>query len=212
MRSRWPHSQGPAPAPNPEPATPPDPVTATGPGPGPGPAPNQEAPHVAHLSNDGLLLLTQVLLTAVLKLPVKVLVYFQNLKRKGSGGGQQRAATKETREVEQGASGGLASRATKGQNSLYPSAWDMQSLPAPTVTECPCTGWVRTVVYIQRKPGEPGLSSRHQSHETCMLVPRGRRLAWAFSSSLTPNLVLSLALGKEHLPSYAGSLSSDTSG
>lgn len=40
----------------------------------------REAPHVAHLSDDGLLLLTEVLLTTVLELPVQVLMYLQDLK------------------------------------------------------------------------------------------------------------------------------------
>lgn len=111
------------PGPSPKPS--PRPVPGPAPESGPGPDPAGEVPHVAHLSNDGLLLLAQVFLTAILKLPVKVLVYFQNLKRKGSGGGQQRAATNETREVEQGASGGLASRATKGHDNLYPFMWDV---------------------------------------------------------------------------------------
>lgn len=83
-------------------------------------------PHVAHLSHDGLLLLAQVLLTAVLKLPVKVLMYFQNLKRKSkrSRGGQQRA-TKGTGEAGQGCQVGLLQAPTEDvTDSLCPSTLD----------------------------------------------------------------------------------------
>lgn len=38
------------------------------------------ATHVAHLTDDGLLLLAQVLLAAVLELPVQVLVHLQDLR------------------------------------------------------------------------------------------------------------------------------------
>lgn len=44
------------------------------------PPPPAPAPHVAHLADDGLLLLTEVLLTAVLQRPVEVFMHLQDLK------------------------------------------------------------------------------------------------------------------------------------
>lgn len=67
-------------------------TSRTAPGPGarphprppaqPGPAPH-EAPHIAHLTDDGLLLLAQVTLAAVRELPLQVLVHLQDLRATG---------------------------------------------------------------------------------------------------------------------------------
>lgn len=67
-------------------------TSRTAPGPGarphprppaqPGPAPH-EAPHIAHLTDDGLLLLAQVTLAAVRELPLQVLVHLQDLRAMG---------------------------------------------------------------------------------------------------------------------------------
>lgn len=46
-------------------------------------SPAREAPHVAHLADDGLLLLTQVFLTAVPELPIQVLMHLQDLRGTG---------------------------------------------------------------------------------------------------------------------------------
>lgn len=54
------------------------------PAPTPRPRP-REAPHVAHLADDGLLLLAQAFLTAVLEPPVQVLVHFQDLREQAPG-------------------------------------------------------------------------------------------------------------------------------
>lgn len=69
-RRRRPHAQrqARAPAPTPDPRH--------------GPAPH-EAPHIAHLTDDGLLLLAQVTLAAVRELPLQVLVHLQDLRAMG---------------------------------------------------------------------------------------------------------------------------------
>lgn len=61
----------PEPAPRPQALAPPA---------GPSRHPPAPGPHVAHLSDDGLLLLTEVLLTAVLQWPVEVFMHLQDLK------------------------------------------------------------------------------------------------------------------------------------
>lgn len=111
----------------------------TPPGPRPQAKPQpQEVPHIAHLSNNGLLLLTQVLFTAVLKLPVEVLMYFQNLKKQVSGGCRQQRATKEPRGVGQGLGVDLLQEPQKDiTTACTPPCGTWQPLLAATKTESP---------------------------------------------------------------------------